>query len=102
MELKTEAITVTLTNEAQVDREYTIRADVRVQDGRYAGANSGQVLKHDAESNGTAIVYFNAEPNGTLNVSYRDSAITDTERVELLSLINGFLTSAKSEVATTE
>lgn len=102
MELKTEAMTVTMTNEAEVDREYTIRADVRVKDGKFAGANSGQVLKHDAESNGMAVVYFNAESNGTLNVSYRDSTITDTERVELLSLINGFLTSAKSEVVTTE
>lgn len=102
MELKTEAMTVTMTNEAEVDREYTIRADVRVKDGKFAGANSGQVLKHDAESNGMAVVYFNAESNGTLNVSYRDSATTDTERVELLSLINGFLTSAKSEVVTTE
>lgn len=102
MELKTEAITATMTNEADESRVYTIRADVRVKDGKFAGANSGQVMKHDAESNGMAIVYFNAEPNGTLNVSYRDSAITDTERVELLSLINGFLTSAKAEVATTE
>ena len=102
MELKTEAMTVTMTNEAEVDREYTIRADVRVKDSKFAGANSGQVLKHDAESNGMAVVYFNAEPNGTLNVSYRDSTITDTERMKLLSLINGFLTSAKSEVATTE
>lgn len=102
MELKKESMTVTMTNEAEVDREYTIRADVRVKDGKFAGANSGQVLKHDAESNGMAVVYFNAESNGTLNVSYRDSTITDTERVELLSLINGFLTSAKSEVVTTE
>ena len=102
MELKKEAMTVTLTNEAETDREYTIRADVRVKNGKFAGANSGQVLKHDAESNGMAVVYFNAESNGTLNVSYRDSTITDTERVAILNLINGFLTSAKSEVETTE
>lgn len=102
MELKKEAMTVTLTNEGETDREYTIRADVRVKDGKFAGANSGQVLKHDAESNGMAVVYFNAEPNGTLNVSYRDNVITDTEQVEVLNLINGFLTSAKSEVVTTE
>lgn len=102
MELKKEAMTVTLTNEAETGREYTIRADVRVKDGKFAGANSGQVLRHDAESNGMAVVYFNAEPNGTLNISYRDSTITDTEQVEVLNLINGFLTSAKSEVVTTE
>lgn len=102
MELKKEAMTVSMTNETDKSREYTIRADVRVKDGKFVGANSGQVLKHDAESNGMAVVYFNAEPNGTLNVSYRDSAITDTERVAMLNLINGFLTSAKSEVVTTE
>ena len=102
MELKTEAMTVSMTNEADKSREYTIRADVRVKDGKFAGANSGQVLKHDAESNGIPVVYFNAESNGTLNISYRDSTITDTEQVEVLNLINGFLTSAKSEVVTTE
>lgn len=100
MELKKESITVALTNEAEADREYTIRADVRVKDGVFAGAYSGQVMKPDTVSNGMAVVYFNAEPNGALSVTYRDSSMDDTDRVAVLNLINGFLTSAKAKVET--
>ena len=64
MELKTEAMTVVLTNEADDSREYTIRADVQVRDGKFVSAGNGQVFDK-VNNNGMYIVYFNVGNDGS-------------------------------------
>lgn len=99
MELKTEAMTVVLTNEADDSREYTIRADVHVRDGKFVSADNGQVF-NKVNNNGMYVVYFNVGNDGSLTVNYQDSSLTDTQQVTILNLIHQFITSAKAAVNT--
>lgn len=99
MELKTEAMTVVLTNEADLDREYTIRADVQVRDGALASADNGQVFDK-ANNNGMYVAYFNVGNDGSLSVNYQNGSLTDTQQVAVLSLIHEYITSAKAAVNT--
>lgn len=99
MELKTEAMTVVLTNEADHDREYTIRADVQVRDGEFASANNGHVYSM-ADNNGMYVACFSVGGDGSLSVSYQNGALTDTQQVAVLNLIHEFITSAKEKVNT--
>ena len=99
MELKTEAMTVVLTNEADDSREYTIRADVQVRDGKFVSAGNGQVFDK-VNNNGMYIVNFYVGNDGSLTVNYQDSSLTDTQQVTMLNLIHQFINSAKAAVNT--
>lgn len=94
MELKKEAMTVTLTNEAETDREYTIRAAVQVREGKYTSADNGSVF----DTTGAYVANFSARQGDSLSVNYKDGTLTDAQRVSVLNLIQDFIVSAKAEV----
>lgn len=98
MELKTEAMTVVLTNEADESREYTIRADVQVRDGAFASANNGQVFTKS--NNGMYVACFNVGQDESLSVNYQNGSLTDTQQVAVLNLIHEYMTAAKAAVNT--
>lgn len=99
MELKTEAMTVTLTNEADESRVYTIRADVQVRGGALASANNGQVFDK-VNNNGMYVANFYMGGDGSLSVNYQNGSLSDTQQVTVLNLIHEFITSAKAAVNT--
>lgn len=94
MELKKESMTVTLTNEADENREYTIRGAVHVSDGKYASADNGSVF----DTTGAYVANFNAGQDESLSIRYQDGTLTDAQRVSVLNLIQDFIASAKAEV----
>lgn len=98
MELKKEAMTVTLTNEADESREYTIRADIRVRDGQFASVSNGQVFTK--VNYGMYVAYFNVGQDDSLSVNYQNGTLTDAQQVTVLNLIHEFIASAKAEVNT--
>lgn len=91
-------MTVTLTNDADESREYTIRADVQVRDGEFLAANNGQVFKKMNDS--MCAAYFNVGQGDSLSVSYQTGALTDTQQVAVLNLIHGFVIAAKAQMNT--
>lgn len=94
MELKKESMTVTLTNEADENREYTIRATVHVSDGKYTSADNGSVF----DTTGAYVANFSAGEDESLSIRYQDGTLTDAQRVSVLNLIQDFIASAKAEV----
>lgn len=96
MELRTENMTVTLTNDADESREYTISADVQVHAGNFLSTNNGQVFKK--MNDGMCVAYFNVGQDESLSVNYQNGSLTDTQQVAVLNLIHGFVTAAKAQV----
>lgn len=94
MELKKEAMTVTMTNEADESRVYTIRAAVHVSVGKYTSADNGSVF----DTTGAYVANFSARQDESLSITYQDGTLTDTQRVSVLNLIQEFIASAKAEV----
>ncbi len=99
MELKTEAMTVTLTNEADESREYTIRGDIRVHDGQFTSVGNGQVFTKD-NNTGMYAASFTVNHDDSLSVNYQNDSLTDTQQVAVLNLIHEFIASAKAAVNT--
>lgn len=97
MELRTENMTVTLTNDADESRKYTIRADVQVRDGAFASANNGQVF--NKVNDGMYVAYFNVGQDESLSVNYQNGSLTDTQQVAVLNLIHEFIAAAKLKVS---
>jgi hypothetical protein len=94
MELKKEAMTVTMTNEADENREYTIRGAVHVSDGKYTSADNGSVF----DTTGAYVANFSAGQDESLSIRYQDGTLTGPLRVSVLNLIQDFIASAKAEV----
>ena len=94
MELKKEAMTVTMTNEADENREYTIRGAVHVSDGKYTSADNGSVF----DTTGAYVANFSAGQDESLSIRYQGGTLTGPLRVSVLNLIQDFIASAKAEV----
>lgn len=99
MELKTKSMTVRLTNEADQDREYTISADVTVQDGKFVSADNGRVIIND-NIDGMYVACFNVGQDESLNLNYQNGSLSDTQQVAVLNLIQEFIAAAKVKVNT--
>lgn len=95
MELKTENMTLTLSNADDESRAYTVRGDVRVNDGQFAEVSNGQVYTKDG---GMGVAYFNAGDNNAMSTSFQSGDLTDEQRLAVFGAIQGFVASAKTYV----
>lgn len=95
MELKTENMTLTLSNADDESRAYTVRGDVKVEDGQFAGVSNGQVY---AKDEGAGVAYFSSESNNAMSTSFQSGDITDEQRLAVFGAIQDFVASAKSYV----
>lgn len=95
MELKTENMTLTLSNADDESRAYTVRGDVKVETGQFAGVSNGQVY---AKDEGAGVAYFSSESNNAMSTSFQSGDITDEQRLAVFGAIQDFVASAKSYV----
>ena len=95
MELKTENMTLTLSNADDESRAYTVRGDVRVNDGQFAGVSNGQVYTKD---DCAGVANFSSESNNAMSTSFQSGDITDEQRLAVFGAIQDFVASAKSYV----
>lgn len=87
--LKTNSIIAVTTKVSSSNTEYSIVANVAVQDGKVNHFENGEVRKTD----GTTVANFADYGNLSLNFT---AQLTADEQTAILSLINAFESSAKS------
>ena len=87
---------VHVTNELDENRDYVISANVTVNDTNVGDFNEGIVKKLSDEE---SIAQFNSWNNGgSMNVTFYNDA--SSKNVEILSVINSFISQASSTVST--
>lgn len=96
MELKAESMMLTMSNFDDENRAYTVRGDVRVDDGAFGGIGNGRVYD---SGNAEGVAYFSTESDAAMSVSFQSGGITDAQRLAVFGEIQDFVASAKAYVA---
>lgn len=99
MELKSESMMQTLSNSQDESCDYTIKADVYVDNNEFAAARNGQVYAK-ADNTGVSVAYFSVAKNEMLSVNFQQESLTDEQQLAIFGLIQSFIVAAKAKVNT--
>ena len=88
---------VTFSNEANVEKQYKVNANVNVSNGKNIDSFDGGEVKSLESENQFATFYFNQ--NGGIAINYNDHPDLEAQ-IAIITIINSFVTDVKKYINT--